>query len=173
MKVLKWFLFCFLISSCNSPRAVYDYDNQVQFSQYNSYNFYPEMESGLSGLDERRLFSSLENALREKDLVQTGTPQLFLNVKAEEFQEPSRNSLGVGIGGGGGNVGVGMSGGIPLGGPDRYIRLTFDLIDVNNDALVWQAVVDAPFDYNANPEKRQEQFDKIVKKALKAYPPRK
>lgn len=172
MKLLRIFLFCLLISSCNSPRAVYDYDQQAEFSQYNTYNIFPEFNSGLSQLDERRLLSSLENALQEENLSEAANPDLYLNVYTEEFREPSRNSLGVGVGGGGGNVGVGVSGGIPIGGPETYLKLTFDLIDARNDALVWQAVVESPFDLNASPEKRQKRFDKIVQKALEGYPPK-
>ena len=172
MKLLRILLFCVLISSCNSPRAVYDYDQQAEFSQYNTYNIFPEFNSGLSQLDERRLLSSLENALQEENLSEAANPDLYLNVYTEEFREPSRNSLGVGVGGGGGNVGVGVSGGIPIGGPETYLKLTFDLIDARNDALVWQAVVESRFDLNASPEKRQKRFHKIVQKALKGYPPK-
>jgi hypothetical protein len=68
---------------------------------------------------------------------------------------------------------VGVSGGIPLGGPETYLRLTFDLIDAKRDELVWQAVVDAKFDLDASPERRQELFSAIVTQALKEYPPEK
>lgn len=171
MKLLKISFFCLLLASCNSPRAVYDYDPQAQFSQYDTYNIFPEFNSGLSQLDEQRLLNSLEKALQEEDLTEATNPNLYVNVYTEEFWEPSRNSLGVGVGGTGRNVGVGISGGIPLGAADTYLKLTFDFINVENDALVWQAVVESPFDFNANPEERQKRFDRIVEKALKGYPP--
>lgn len=173
MKFLRICLFCLLITSCSSPRAVYDYDQQVDFSQYDTFNVFPEFTSGLSQLDERRLLRSLEKALQEENLSEAVNPDLYVNVYTEEFREPSRNTLGVGVGGGGGNVGVGVSGGIPIGGPETYLKLTFDLIDAENDALVWQAVVESPFDFDANPEERQKRFDRIVQKALKGYPPKK
>ena len=171
MKLLKICLFCILISSCNSPRAVYDYDQQAEFSQYSTYNIFPEFNTGLSQLDERRLLNSLKNTLQEENLSEAINPDLYLNVYTEEFREPSRSTLGIGVGGGGGNVGIGVGGGIPIGGPETYLKLNFDLIDVENDALIWQAVVESPFDFNASPEERQKRFDKIVQKALKGYPP--
>ena len=173
MKTLK-ILFIFLIlTSCNSPRAVYDYDQQANFSSYRTYSIYPELRTGLSQLDERRLISSLQNALLEENLSEGTNPDILINVYSEEFREPSRNSLGVGVGGTGRNVGVGVSGGIPIGGPETYLRLTFDFIDADTDALVWQSVVESPFDLNASPEQRQTRFDRIVEKVLKGYPPKK
>lgn len=172
MKFVRLIFITCLVVSCNAPRAVYDYDQHVSFDQYSTYSLYPELQSGLSQLDERRLLSALEDQLREIGFSRSASPQLYVNVYTEEFRESSRNTLGVGIGGGGGNVGVGVSGGIPLGGPETYLRLTFDFIDVADDSLVWQAVVEGRFDPNAKPEERRKTFGRIVRKALEGYPPK-
>lgn len=162
----------FLLVSCGGTQVVYDYDQQANFSKYSSVAIYPEIRTGLSPLDEKRLLSSVENALREKNLYSSQNTDLYLNIYTEEYQEQSGSSLGVGVGGTGRNVGVGVSGGIPIGGPQTFLRLTFDLIDVETDALVWQAVVDSKFNFNASPEERQNRFDAIVEKALEGYPPK-
>ncbi|WZL87939.1 DUF4136 domain-containing protein [Salinimicrobium sp. 3283s] len=172
MRLLKICCLCFIMSGCGGPRAAFDYDEQTNFSTYNSISIYPEVLSGLSELDEDRLLNSMERALQERDLFASTTPDLFLNVYTEQYQEPSRNRLGVGIGGTGGKVGVGVSGGIPLGGPESFLQLTFDLIDVERDELVWQAVVNSKFNPNWSPVQRQKQFDKIVEEALEGYPPK-
>ena len=172
MKFFKLLVLTLFIFSCNAPRAVYDYDQQAEFSDYSTYSFFPNLQSGLSQLDEKRLLTSIEDGLRGEGFSPSRTPDIYVNVYVEEYEESSRSNLGVGIGGGGGNVGVGVSGGIPLGGPDTYLRITFDFIDVNTDSLVWQAEVDSKFDRNARPDERQERFDKIVKKALARYPPK-
>lgn len=172
MKFFRLIVIACLVVSCNAPRAVYDYDQHVSFDQYSTYSLYPELQSGLSQLDERRLLSALEDQLQEVGFSRSANPQLFVNVYTEEFRESSRSSLGVGIGGGGGTMGVGVSGGIPLGGPEMYLRLTFDFIDVADDSLVWQAVVESKFDPNAKPEERQRTFSRIVRKALEGYPPK-
>ncbi|WP_029035449.1 DUF4136 domain-containing protein [Salinimicrobium terrae] len=172
MKLLKISLFCLMIFSCGGPQAVYDYDEQADFNTYSSIAIYPEIQTGLSELDERRLISSVENSLETHDLIAPNSPDLYLNVYTEQYQEPSRTNVGVGIGGTGRNVGVGVSGGIPLGGPETFLRLTFDLVDVRTDELVWQAVVDSKFDFNAAPRERQQRFNKIVEEALEGYPPK-
>lgn len=172
MKVLKIFFFSLIISSCSAPQAAYDFDEQANFENYSTFSIFPGIQTGLSQLDEKRLLNSVENVMQESNLTADTAPDLYLNIYTEEYQEQSRNSLGIGVGGTGRNVGVGVSGGIPLGGPETYLRLTFDLIDVRTDALVWQAVVDSKFDFDASPEARQERFNRIVQKALKGYPPK-
>ncbi len=167
----KYFLLLLFILGCNSPQVFYDYDQSVSFSEYSSYAFFPDFRTGLSQLDEKRLIESLDKGLKDKGLVVSDSPDLYINVYTERFEQDNRSRVGIGLGGGGGNVGVGVSGGIPVGQMDTFLRLTFDFIDVKKDNLVWQAVVEAPFDINASPESRQQRFDKIVNKALDGYPP--
>lgn len=173
MKVFRILLVFIFLLGCNTPRAVYDYDQQTNFSQYKTYSVYQDLRTDLSELDDRRLLNSLENQLQQKNLSPSENPDLFVNVYSEEYREPNRSSVGIGVGGTGRNVGVGVSGGIPLGGPETFLRLTFDLIDAKRDELVWQAVVDSKFDWDASPERRQVTFDAIVSQALKGYPPKK
>ena len=173
MRLLRYTFLLLFIAACNSPRAVYDYDQQVNFSKYSSYALFPNFQSGLSQLDEARLVESLHNKMQEKGFSKSENPGIYLNVYTESFEQDNRSRVGIGIGGGGGNVGVGVSGGVPVGQMDTYLKLTFDFIDVEKDVLVWQAIVESPFDINASPEKRQDRFDKIVEKALAGYPPSK
>jgi hypothetical protein len=172
MRSIPFFLVFLILTSCNAPQAVYDYDQQINFSQYQTYDIYPDLLTGLSQLDEERLIKSARQQLQEKSLSHSDNPDLFLNIYSEEFRQQSDSRLGIGVGGGSRNVGVGVSGGIPLGGPETYLRLTFDLIDADTDALVWQAVVESSFDLNASPAERQKRFDQIVQKALVGYPPK-
>lgn len=169
-KILFVFLF---LASCNAPQAVYDYDQEINFSNYSTYSLFPDFRSGLSQLDEKRLLASLENQLQQKGFSVSSEADLYVNVYTDEFQEQNRNSVGIGVGGSGRNVGVGVSGGIPLGGPETYLQITFDFIDVKDDALIWQAVVESQFNPDASPQQRQAQFEKIVQKALEGYPPKK
>ncbi|MFZ0490565.1 MAG: DUF4136 domain-containing protein [Salegentibacter sp.] len=174
MKIIRTLFILFFITSCNTPRAIYDYDQEVDFSKYSTYAIFPDFRSGLSQLDEGRLLKSLDSAMKKKGF--SNAPEdagLYVNVYTEQFREENPSRLGVGVGGGGRNVGVGVSGGIPLGGTDQFLRITFDFIDAEKDSLVWKAIVETPFDLNASPEQRQAIFDKVVQKALEGYPPKK
>jgi hypothetical protein len=173
MRLTRYFLLLLFITACNAPQAVYDYDQEVDFNQYSTYSLFPDFKTGLSQLDENRLAESLHRALKEEGLSQSNSPDIYINVYTERYEQDNRSRLGIGIGGGGGNVGVGVSGGVPIGQMDTYMKLNFDFIDVKKDMLVWQAVVESPFKVNADPQKRQERFDKIVTKALEGFPPKK
>lgn len=172
MKIYRLLPLFIIFLSCKTPQAIYDYDEQADFTSYSTYAIYPELYTGLSELDERRLISSLQDQLQQEGLSPSDNPDLFVNVYSEEFRQDNNSRLGVGVGGTGRNVGVGVSGGIPIGGPETFLRLTFDFIDTRNDALVWQAVVESSFDLNADPSARQKRFDQIVEKALAGYPPK-
>lgn len=173
MKLLKILSVFIIFTACNAPQALYDYDQQANFSTYKTYSIYPKLYTGLSQLDEDRLIESVKGGMQNKNLSASENPDLYLNIYSEEYRQTSDSRLGIGVGGGNRNVGVGVSGGIPLGGSETYLRLTFDLIDARTDALIWQAVVESSFDLNASPTERQKRFDEIVLKAFKGYPPKK
>ncbi len=173
MKFYKYSIFLlFITAACNSPRAVYDYDDTAEFSRITTYKIYPELVSNVNQLDEQRLLRIISEELSEEGLTTSENPDILVNFYASEFQTPSRNTLGVGVGGGGGNVGVGVSGGMPIGGPDTYLKLTIDFIDSQKDSLLWQAVVEGKVNKNASPEKRESQLRKMVEEALEGYPPK-
>jgi hypothetical protein len=172
MKLMKLLFVCAVLSSCNAPKAVYDYDDTVSFSNYKTYKLFPDFKSGLSQLDESRLIASLRNEMEQQAFSKVEEPALYVNVYSREFMDQNRSSVGIGIGSGGGNVGVGVSGGIPIENNSVILEVTIDFIDVAEDSLVWQAVVETKFNPNASPEERRTMFDKIVKKALEGYPPK-
>ena len=173
MKISKYIIIGLLLVGCNAPRAVYDFDPEINFRGYNIYAYFPEFQSGLSELDEKRLKNSLQRQLQEKGLNLSDEPQLYVNVYTDQFRDnASRSNIGIGVGGGSRNVGVGVSGGIPVGGPETIMQFTFDFVDVIEDSLVWQAVVEIQMNQNQSPEDRQALIDKVIQKALEGYPPR-
>lgn len=173
MRLIKFILTAALVTSCNAPRAVYDYDQAVPFETIDSYQIFPDLKSGLSQLDEQRLLNVIETELAAERLAVAEDPDILVNFYSSEYQTASQNSIGVGVGGGGGNIGMGVSGGFPIGGPETYLKLTFDFIDAEKDNLIWQAIVESKFDKNSSPEERENQLRTIVEKALKGYPPKK
>ncbi|SKB77956.1 protein of unknown function [Salegentibacter holothuriorum] len=171
MKLLRLLFVFALLSSCNTPRAVYDYDDTVSFNNYKTYQLFPDFQSGLSQLDETRLITSLKNGMESKGFSTSEEPEVYVNTYSREFRDQNRSSIGIGVGGGGRSGGVGVSGGIPLENNTVFLEVTIDFIDVAEDSLVWQAIVETKMNTNASPEERRAMFDRIVKKALEGYPP--
>lgn len=169
MKYLSLF-FVLLLISCGTTVGI-DYDKNTDFSQYNSYNYFPTIDSGLNDLEDKRIIRVMDSLLQQRGFVQSETPQLLINFFAKEQVSNSRNTIGIGIGGGGGNVGVGVSGGIPIGGREINQVLTVDFIDATDDKLVWQAEADGSFKERATPQQKEAYYVSVLQKILKKYPP--
>ena len=80
MKNFIYIIFCFLLISCNAVRVNYDYDKATNFSNYTTYNYFSDIESGLSELDEKRLVKALDSALQAKGYLLAEEPDFFINI---------------------------------------------------------------------------------------------
>ncbi|WGF93050.1 DUF4136 domain-containing protein [Aequorivita marisscotiae] len=170
MKFPSIFMLSLFLVSCGATVAV-DYDKQVDFSKYNSYNYFPTIDSGLNELDDNRIMQITDSLMQQRGFVKSEVPQLYINFYARESVSRSRNTIGIGIGSGGGNVGVGVSGGIPIGGRVVNQQLTMDFIDTKKDDLVWQAVADGEMKERATPQQKEAYYISVLQKILTKYPP--
>ncbi|MFH6602280.1 DUF4136 domain-containing protein [Maribacter algicola] len=173
MQNLLRVIFLVLFISCNAIKVNYDYDKETEFSNYNTYNYYSEIETGLGELDEKRLFKALDIALQSKGLVFSEEPDFLINIEGRSFQMPKNTSVGVGVGGTGRNVGGGVSVGIPLGSSKLERQIVFDFVDAKKDQLFWQAVSTSALKENLPPLVREQKLQEMVGKVLSKYPPKK
>ena len=157
--------------SCGAVRVDYDYDKGVDFSNYTTYNYFSDMQTGLSQLDERRLIRVLDSTLKTKGYQLAEEPDFFINILSNEFRGSPNNAVGVGIGGTGRNVGGGVSLGIPVGNSGLQRMIQFDFVDADRDALFWQAFSESGYRENASPSVREEKLRAVVNKVFSKYPP--
>ncbi len=172
MKPLKLLLLLLLVASCAPIQVNYDYEKETDFTQYKTYNYYANMETGLSELDTKRLFDILDERLTAKGMTLSDTPDFYVNIQSSEYQENQRNTVGVGVGGSGRNLGGGISIGIPVGQANVNRQIIIDFVDESKNGLFWQAVTESSFNPKATPEKREERLKQIVDKVLEGYPPK-
>lgn len=161
-----------LLLSCGATVAV-DYDKDTDFSGYNTYNYYPNVESGLSQLDDRRVQNTLDSLMTLKGFSKNDQPQILINYYAKESIVNSRNTIGVGVGSGGRNGGIGVGGGIPIGGKKVEQEFTIDFVDNLIDKLVWQTVANGNYPEKASPSKKERYYQQLLTKILEKYPPKK
>jgi len=173
MKFIKILLLLILFVSCAPIYVNYDYERGTDFATYKTYNYYSDMETGLSVLDTKRLLDALDLKLKEKGFSLSDIPDFFIDIKSTEFQSSQGQTVGVGLGGGGGNVGGGISIGLPIGQANMNRQITIDFVDENKKQLFWQAVSESSFNLKATPEKREARLQAIVEKILTQYPPKK
>ncbi|WP_370477901.1 DUF4136 domain-containing protein [Tamlana flava] len=172
MKPLKFTLLVFVIVSCAPIRVSYDYDYTVNFNGYKTYQYYGGMETGLSELDTKRFLDAIDALMALKGFEISENPDFFIDIKSATYQEPYRQTVGVGLGGTGRNVGGGISIGLPIGQADVNRQITIDFVDENKKQLFWQAVAESSYSPNATPEKREEHLNEIAEKMLSNYPPK-
>ena len=171
MKSLRVVSLFILIAACAPIRVAYDFEKGTNFTQYNTYNYYSDIETGFNELDSNRLLNALDNAMQGKGLVLSDKPDFYINIQGSEFIVDNRNTVGVGVGGGGRNVGGGISIGIPIGSSNVNRQIIIEFIEEGGDGLFWQAVGECNFNLSASPENREVRFKQIVDKMLSKYPP--
>ncbi len=159
------------MSSCSAIHVDYDYEKSTDFQVYKTYNYYGDIDTGLSGLDDKRLFRALDSILMTRGYTFAEAPDFFIDIKSEEFRQQAGNNIGIGAGGGGRNMGGGISIGLPLGQSQLGRQIVFEFVDEDKKIMFWQAVSESNYRPNATPEKRTALFVAIVEKVLKGFPP--
>lgn len=172
MKPIKYLLLLFLVVSCAPIYVNYDYERQLDFSKYKTYNYYSDLETGLGDLETKRLLDILDEAMTLKGLTLSETPDFYIDITSSEFTKQQRNTVAVGVGGSRRNVGGGISIGFPVGQTNLNRQIVFDFHDENSIGLFWQAVSESSYNPNATPEQREIKLKAIIDKVLKGFPPR-
>tara|TARA_R110002012_G_C11674922_1_gene613569 strand:+ start:7552 stop:8058 length:507 start_codon:yes stop_codon:yes gene_type:complete len=168
MKRFQALILALFITSCGVT-VNYDYEKGTDFTQYKTYNYFDDMQTGLSQLDAKRFFNLLDSQLQKKGFVLSETPDFIIDVKSETYQSAQTSSVGMGVGSGGG----GMSVGIPIGQGSISRQIVLDFVDGKTQQLFWQGVSSEPAAPENTPEAREAQFQKVVIKLLEKYPPKK
>jgi len=172
MKTIGYMLLVLLFTSCHVVRVQTDYEKETDFSNYATYNYFSDLETGLSELDEKRLIKVLDGAMRTEGILLSEEPDFLINIESGIFQAPRSNTVGVGVGGAGRNVGGGVSVGIPMGQANVQREIIFDFVDSQKDLLFWQATSKSSLNENATPVEREKKLKDIVEKVLSKYPPK-
>ncbi|MCR8666643.1 DUF4136 domain-containing protein [Aestuariibaculum sp. M13] len=172
MKTFLSAFFVLFLISCASVRVNFDYDQEADFSKYKTYNYYADMNTGLSELDTKRFLDALDNQLSQQGYTLAKEPDFFIDVSSKEYEEGPKSSFGIGLGGTGRHVGGGVSIGVPVGQSNINRQITLEFVDENKKQLFWQAVSESAFKPNETPESREALFKTIAVKMLAEFPPK-
>lgn len=184
MKKLIFFAIALLVVGVTATVAQdvrYDYDKDKDFSKYKSYKWV-----SIKGADQpdeltgKRLIAAVDAELATKGLTKTDgeTADVYIAYQTAigtEKQFTSYNTgWGYGPGWGGGWYGGGMSSTTTYGSTSTvYVgQLDLSMYDPATKQLVWRGVATKTLDPKANPEKKEKNIGKAVKKLLKDYPPK-
>lgn len=173
MKTIKCLFLLLLVSSCGTV-VNYDYEKSTDFTKYKTYDYFSDMQTGLSQLDTKRLMRAIDTKLATMGMSRSENPDFYIDIQSQDVMNRNNSTVGVGAGGGGGGGFGGVSVGIPIGGNQNTRQIIIDFVDKKqNERLFWQAVSESSYRENASPEKRQAYFDALVDKVFAKYPPKK
>jgi len=172
MKSFKYLLVALVFTSCGTI-VNYDYEKSTDFTQYKTYNYFDDMKTGLSELDNKRLLKVIDTKLKTMGLTRSESPDFYIDIQSQDVQNRNSPNVGVGVGGTGRNVGGGISVGLPLGGNQHTREIVIDFVDDNKGGMFWQALSESTYRPNASPVKREANFAKLIEKVFSGYPPKK
>lgn len=172
MKNICYVIFLVMVS-CGAPKVSFDYDKSTNFNQYKTYNYYTDMDTGMNQLDDKRLVRQIDSILTLKGFTRTETPEILINITTSRFESGRPFSIGLGVGGGGRRGGVGVSGGVPVGGAAISEEILFDVIDTEQNELIWQGRSEKRIPGNFTPLSREKYFALVVGKVFEKFPPQK
>ena len=173
MKRILCLALIFGFLSCSVIRVNYDYDPDTDFSGYRTYNYFTDMNTGLSNLDTNRLIDAIDSIMQQKGIKLSEEPEFLINIQSQSYYNPQTSSVGVGVGGTGGDVGGGVSIGMPIGSRSLERELVFDFVDTEKNELFWQGVSSSSYNENASPQAKEKKINDIVAKVFTQYPPAK
>jgi len=172
LKAFKHILVLLVLTSCGTIVS-YDYEKSTDFTEYKSYNYFDDMKTGLSELDNKRLIRAIDTKLETKGLTRSDNADFYIDIQSQDIQNRNNSNVGVGVGGTGGNVGGGISVGFPLNQNQNTRELLIEFVDDTKGGMFWQAISESAYKPDASPEKREEKFKALVEKIFIKYPPKK
>lgn len=173
MKAVKYIFLFLLVASCGKV-VNYDYDKSTDFTKYKTYDYFGDMQTGLSQLDTKRIMQSIDAKLATIGLTRSDDPDFYIDILSQDIMNMNNSAVGVGAGGGGGGSFGGVSVGIPIGSNQSTRQIVIDFVDKKqNERLFWQAVSESNYRDNASPERREAYFDALIEKIFSKYPPKK
>ncbi|HEY9050673.1 MAG TPA: DUF4136 domain-containing protein [Gammaproteobacteria bacterium] len=175
-------LFSALLTSCSTLSVSYDYNQDIDFTHYKTYDWMPFPENIKSdSLNLTRFINAVEKNLAEKNInKETSSPDFLI---APHFVKERR----INITDWGyyyapsvvytrrGYVYYDRYGYYPSGGISVYEyeqgTLILDFIDADNKQLIWRATAKSIISPASTPQKQTEKINKAVNEILRSFPP--
>ncbi len=174
------------LTGCSTLKVTYDYNKNVDFNQFKTYQFYgwaKNTDKLLNSLDKERIQDAFVQQLKRRGLTYTkenGDLVIALFFVTKEKSETTANTTGAGVYGGhyGGYYGYGPHWGW---GPGfNYSTTTYtthdykegtlivNIFDAKDKKLIWEGIVSDAL--KENPKGREDRIKNAVARIMENYP---
>jgi len=171
--ILTLAIFASLIGAAFAQDVRYNYDREVNFSQYKTYRWIDaKTPAGIDELRDKQIRASIDNELMKKGLMKSDSDKADLDIVYQAGFGHEKEITGYGTGPGwrgwggwGGGISTAQTSTVTTG------QLVLSMFDAGKKNLVWKGAVSKTIDPTAKPDKAQKNLDKAIAKLLKNYPP--
>jgi hypothetical protein len=181
MKKIALLSILLIIAACSSIKTSYDYDKEIDFSNYKTYAFSKDaINLKIDDLNRNRILKEIENQLTTKGFTNSPNPDIIvdIHIKGQRYQTATATTTGTGYGFGGyyGYRGYGYGNGFTSTqvSYDNYTEgtLTIAFIDKEINQVVWQGTGVKTIDENASAQKREDNINYAIQQIMANYPPK-
>ncbi len=163
--------FSLLLVGCSSDVST-DFKENVNYSQFHTYEFAENANKTATSLDSARVKDALNYQLTNKGLELGADKKTDLTVKYYIQAESELQSYGtsVGFGYGASNVGVGFRSPTRYK-ETRYGKLIVELIQNTSNQVIWRSTSQRKLTDEMTPQSRITFIDEQISEMFKTYPP--
>ncbi len=164
-------LFVLVFTSCSSVKVATDYDQSVNFNQYQTFAFFkPGIDKAeISDLDKKRILRAIESEMQQKGFTKSDDPDLLVSIFTKTKENINIYNTNYGYGYGWGWHPWYWGAGYNTVNSTTEGTLYIDLIDAGKKELVWQGMGTAALARDV--DRKQERINEIVEEILEKYPP--
>lgn len=171
MKNFRFLVVLLLASACSTMKVAYDYDKQVDFSVYTTYNYSEDaLKLPVGDFNRQRILTAIDNEMTTRGISKSDKPDILvdLHLKAQKEVEATATTTGTpwryGYGGGFATTQVSYN---------TYVEgtLFIFLVDAATQKIVWQGTGTKTLEEDLKPEEREESINYSIKQIMANYPP--
>ncbi len=175
MKKISVFLLflSILFMQCAAPKVTYDYDREIDFSQYKTFNFKTTDIKSISKLEAQRIINVIENQMKAKGFQRSDTPDIYLAVKSIiQMGKKQTGNLGIGLGRWSRNIGVNLGTSVPIIHKVQNTYLKVEIFETRSNYLIWQGGSKHSTKTAKNPYEKEHIVNQFISELLVNFPPK-
>jgi hypothetical protein len=173
-RTLMGFGAALLVGACSGISTTTDYDPQVDFSGFSTYDWV-DSQGEVDNITSSRIRQSVDAAMVAKGFTQSSAnPDLAISYQVSSAERRSFNTVNAGWGGGygwGGGWGMGMGTSTTTENVWQEGSLILGIFDAATKNLVWTGTATTDLDPSRSPADRQKVIDEAVTKMMADFPP--